>query len=236
MMELTQKLTEIISSGEFSILFLIASFLGGILSSVSPCTLGIIPLIIGYVGGYGDSNKTKTFFQLCSFTFGLAFVLSIIGIICALTGSVFATFGGAYFVLILASIILIMGLNLVEVIELNFTPIVKKFPKGSSTSLFIYPFLIGTLFALASSPCSTPILAGIMSFAVLSKSIILAGLMLFLFSLGQGIVIILAGMFASVLKGMKQFSNISEILIKISGVILIIAALLIYLKIFSKFF
>ena len=236
MTELTQKLTEIISTGEFSIIFLLASFFGGVLSSLSPCTLGIIPLIVGYVGGYSDSNKLKTFIQLCSFTFGLAFILSIIGIICALTGSVFASFGGPYFVLILASFILLMGLNLLGVLDFSFSPIVKKFPKGNSASLFLYPFLIGTLFALASSPCSTPILAGIMSFAVLSKSIVLAGLMLFLFSIGQGIVIILAGMFASLLKGMRQFSNISEILIKISGAILILAAISIYFKVFSRFF
>lgn len=234
--EFTNRLVEYIGQGEFSFAFLLISFLGGILASISPCSIGMLPLIVGYVGGYGDSNKLKTFIQLSSFVFGLAVVLTVIGIICALSGSVFASIGGAYFILFLASLILIMGLNILGLIELNLSPIVKKMPKGNSTSLFIYPFLVGILFAFAASPCSTPILAGIMGFAALSKNILLAALMLLLFSLGQGVIVVLAGVFTSFLKGVKKFSNISEILMKISGILLIIAAIIIYIKVFSKFF
>ena len=235
LLELTNKLVEYLSTGEFSIVFLIVSFLGGILASISPCSIGMLPLIVGYVGGYGDSNKKKTFLQLSSFVLGLAFILSIIGVICALTGSVFVSIGGAYWVLFLASLIMVMGLNLLGIIELNLSPIVKKIPKGNSASLFVYPFLVGTLFAFAASPCSTPILAGIMSFATLTKNMIIAGLMLLFFSLGQGVVVILAGIFTSFLKGVRNFANISEILVKISGILLILGAILIYIKVFSKF-
>ena len=207
--QLTNNLSYYIQTGEFSLVFLLVSFLGGILASLSPCSIGMLPLIVGYVGGYGDSDKFKTFLQLSSFTLGLAVVLSIIGVICAVTGSVFVSIGGSYWIIFLASFILVMGLSLLGLIELNISPIVKKIPKGKSTSLFVYPFLVGALFAFAASPCSTPILAGIMSFATLSKNIILAMLMLLLFSIGQGIVVILAGVFTSFLKGLKNFSNIS---------------------------
>ena len=234
--QLSVNLAQYLQSSESIFLFLLISFLGGVLSSVSPCSLGMIPLIVGYVGGYGDSNKFKTFVQLSSFVLGLAVILSIIGIICALTGKVFVSFGGAYWVIFLASLILIFGLNLLGVIELNFSPLVKRFPKGNSTSLFVYPFIIGVLFAFAASPCSTPILAGIMSFAALSKNLFLAGLMLFCFSIGQGIVVVLAGIFTSFLKGIRNFSSISEVLMKLSGVLLIIGAILIYVKVFSVFF
>lgn len=233
--QISSSLAQYMQTSEFSIIFLLVSFLGGILSSISPCSLGMIPLVVGYVGGYSDTNKFKTFIQLSSFVLGLAVVLTIIGIICALTGNVFASFGGAYWVLFLASLILIFGLNLLNLIELNLTPIVKRIPKGNSTSLFIYPFIVGALFAFAASPCSTPILAGIMSFATLTNNIILAGLMLLCFSIGQGVVVILAGIFTSFLKGIRNFSSISEILMKISGVLLILGAILIYIKVFSKF-
>lgn len=234
--QITQNTINYLSMGEFSLWFLPIAFLGGILASISPCSIGMLPLIVGYVGGYGDSNKFKTFLQLSSFVLGLSVVLTIIGVVCALSGSVFASVGGAYFILFLASFILIMGLNLLNLLELNFSPIVKKIPKGNSASLFVYPFLIGILFAFAASPCSTPILAGIMGFAALSKNITLAALMLLCFSLGQGVIVILAGIFTSFLKGVKKFSNVSEVLMKISGVLLILGAILIYIKIFSKFF
>lgn len=233
--QITTNLTQYMQ-GDFSILFLLVAFLGGILASISPCSIGVIPLIIGYVGGYGEENKLKTFLQLFSFVLGLSFVLSIIGVICAVTGNVFTSIGGSYWVIFLASLIFVMGLNLLGVININFSPIVKRMPKGNSKSMFLYPFLVGILFAFASSPCSTPILAGIMSFAALSKNLILAGLLLLCFSLGQGVIVILAGVFTSFLKGLKNFSNISDILIKISGVLLILGAFLIYFKVFSRFF
>ena len=205
--QLTEKLGSYISSGQFSFLFLVVSFLGGVLSSVSPCSIGVLPLIIGYVGGYGDSDKFKTFIQMCSFVFGLGVVLSVIGIICALTGSVFTSIGGAYWILFIASFVFVMGLNLLGVIELPMPAIVKKLPKGNSASLFMYPILVGILFAFATSPCSTPILAGIMGFASLTKNIALSGLMLLCFSLGQGIIVILAGVFTSFLKGLINFAQ-----------------------------
>ena len=37
-------------------LLIVASFVGGILASVSPCSLAMLPLIIGYVGGYSKEN------------------------------------------------------------------------------------------------------------------------------------------------------------------------------------
>lgn len=234
--QFVNNLAQYLQNSEFSLVFLLISFLGGVLSSISPCSIGMLPVIVGYVGGYGDSDKLKTFIQLLSFVFGLSVVLSIIGVICALTGNVLSAFGGNYFVLFLASLILILGLNLLGLVELNMAPIVKKIPKGNSTSLFLYPFLVGSLFAFASSPCSTPILAGIMGFATLSKSIFLASLMLLFFSLGQGVIVVLAGLFASFIKGVKNFSNISEILMKISGILLVVASFLIYVKIFGRFF
>lgn len=234
--ELSDKLASYMTTGNFSLLLLCASFLGGVLSSISPCSIGMIPLVVGYVGGYGDKDKFKTFIQLTSFVFGLSVVLSVVGIICAITGNVFTSISGPYWIIILSSLILVMGLNLLGIIDINISPLVKRFPKGKSTSLFVYPFIIGALFAFATSPCSTPILASIMSVATLSKSLFMAGLMLLFFSLGQGLIVVLAGVFASFLKGIKSFSSVSEVLMKISGALLVVASLLIFVKVFSKFF
>ncbi len=227
----SNSLVQYMQQGEFGI-----SFLGGVLASISPCSIGVLPLIVGYIGGYGDTDKFKTFIQLLSFVLGLSCVLTAIGIFCALTGNVFSAIGGVYWILFLASLILVMGLNVLGIIELNISPIVKKIPQGNSNSLFVYPFLVGCLFAFAASPCSTPILAGIMGFATLTKNILLAALMLLFFSLGQGLIVVLAGVFTTFVKGVKKFANVSEILLKISGILLVIASFVIYFKVFSRFF
>lgn len=124
--EIIKEIVLKMQTGEFSLLFLAVSFLGGALASLSPCSIGILPIIVAYVAGYGEKDNTgecsnsgkgrisanlKTFFQLLFFVLGLSAVLSIIGVACALTGKVFMAIGGPYLILIMASLILVMEIG-----------------------------------------------------------------------------------------------------------------------------
>ena len=217
----------------FSVAMLFISFLGGVVASISPCSLAMLPLIIGYVGGYSKNTPKRTFIQLCSFIFGTAIVFTIIGVICALTGKVFAPIFGTYFTLIIASLLMVMGLKLLGVLDFELPTLVKTLPMNNNNSLFLYPILIGMLFALAGTPCSTPILAGIMAFTAMGKSLLLAILMLFLFSLGQGMILVIAGLFTTGLKQVKAISAYSEIILKISGFLLLCVSIFLFWKVFS---
>ena len=208
------------------------SFLGGLIASVSPCSLSMLPLIVGYVGGYSDEKPTKILVQMMFFVLGASIVFSIIGIICALTGKIFV--GNPYFSLIVASIILIMGLNIVGVLEFQMPVLIKEIPQNNFNNDFLYPILLGAVFAIIGTPCSTPILASIMAFASMSANIAQSVLMLFLFSLGQGLILIFAGWLTSKIKSSgEKFYNFSEKIMKISGILLILIAIFIYYKIFS---
>ena len=214
-------------------LLLIGSFAGGIIASISPCSLAMIPLIIGYIGGYSKETPFRTLLQLCCFILGTAIVFTLIGIACALTGNVFASALGGYFTVLMASLLLVMGLKLLDILNFEFPTIIKSMPANSTRSVFLYPILLGIVFALAGTPCSTPILAGIMAFAAIGKNLSLAILMLFLFALGQGLILILAGLFTSSIKSMKALAILTEGLLKISGLLLVLVAGYLYWKTFS---
>lgn len=214
-------------------LLLVASFIGGILASISPCSLAMLPLIVGYIGGYSKETPFITFIQLCCFILGTSIVFTIIGIICAVTGNVFASAFGSYFTLIVASLLLIMGLKLFGLLDFEIPTIIKAMPQNKNNSIFLYPVLLGITFALAGTPCSTPILAGIMAFAAIGKNIGMAILMLFLFSIGQGLILIIAGLFTSGLKSMKSMACMSECFLKISGILLIAVSLYMYWRVFA---
>ncbi len=222
--------------GDFSFLILLLCFLGGIVSSLSPCGIGMLPVVVSYIGASPEQKVSKSFIQILFFILGLAVTLTVIGIIAALTGQVFGAGKRVYFVLALTSLILIFGLNLIGLLDINFPVLVKKFPQSDKHNAIIYPFILGLVFAFATTPCSTPILAGIMAAASLSANIAYAALMLFLFSLGQGMIILVAGLFTSVLKNLSTFARYTEILTKISGIILILFALFLYYKVFNQFF
>ncbi len=215
-------------------LLFIGSFLAGILASLSPCSLGILPLIIGYVGGYSKGSNKKLFIQMISFSVGLSLVLSIIGVLCAISGRAFISIASPIVILLFASVIIILGLNLIGILDIHFPAIIKKMPQNKNGGLFIFPFLVGMFFALAASPCSSPILASIMAVATISNSIFFSIMLLFSFALGQCVIIIVFAMFTSVLKHSATFAKFSEILIKFSGILLILAGLYIFYVIFSN--
>ena len=199
---------------------------------VDRAPIDISPMIIGYIGGYSDEKPSKTLVQMIFFVLGTAVIFTLIGIICAITGKVFVSFAGGYFGLFIAAIVLIMGLKLVGVLDFELPVMIKEIPQNKAQSTYLYPILLGAVFALAGTPCSTPILAGIMAFASLSANIVNAIIMLFLFSIGQGLILILAGFLTSRLKNWQNFYKISDILMKISGILLILASIYIFYKIF----
>ncbi|MBR1754276.1 cytochrome c biogenesis protein CcdA [bacterium] len=224
------------SGNNVSLLVLLISFLGGVIASVSPCSLAMLPIIVGYIGGYSDNKPLRTFIQMIFFVIGMSVVFSLVGVICAITGRVFISFAPTYFLLIIASLLLVMGLNIIGVLEINLPVLVKQMPTSNKKGIFLYPMLLGIIFAFAGTPCSTPILAGIMSVAAISDNIVYAVMMLFLFSLGQGVILVAAAVFTSMVKGLRNFAHVTNLLLKISGIFLILAALFIYYKVFSPYF
>lgn len=227
-----EELLNIFSNQTSIYMMFLASFIGGVISSISPCSLSMLPLIIGYIGGFSDEKPAKTLVQMIFFVLGTSIVFSLIGIFCALTGKIFI--GNPYFALIIASVILVMGLNILGVIEFQLPVIIKKIPQNNFNNEFVYPILLGAVFALIGTPCSTPILASIMAFASISANMTNSVIMLFLFSAGQGLIFILAGFLTSKFKHSNDnFLKISETIMKISGILLIIVSIYIYYKIFS---
>lgn len=226
-----ENLTQLFSTQSSIYILFGAAFLGGLISSISPCSLSMLPLIIGYIGGYSDEKPLKTLLQMIVFVIGSGIVFSIIGAICALTGKMFI--GNPYFALIVASIVMIMGLKILGFLEFDLPPIIKEIPKNEFNNDFLYPLILGAVFALIGTPCSTPILASIMAFASISAKISSAVIMLFLFSIGQGLILILAGFITSKIKTSEKFYQLSEKIMNFSGILLILVSLYIFYKIFG---
>ena len=214
--------------GEFSLLILALCFLGGVVASLSPCGIGMLPIVVSYIGSSSEKRTSKNLLQIVFFILGMSICLTAIGLVCALTGQIFDATNRVYFVLILTSLILIFGLNLVGLLDINFPVLVKKFPQSNKHNFITYPLLLGMVFALAASPCSTPILAGIMAAASMSANLLYAALM-------QGMIILVAGLFTSVLKKLSSAAKYTDILTKVSGIILILFAIFLYYKVFSRF-
>ncbi len=217
------------------IIYLLA-FLGGVITSISPCSIGLLPVIVSFIIGKKEEaevHHTRSILQIFFFLVGLSLMLTAVGVFCALTGQVFGSHSGPYWGLIMASLILIFGLNMLEFIEIPMPVIVKTLPQNKNHNIVVYPMLIGMLFAFATTPCSTPILAAILAYASVKANLANAAILLFLFSLGQGSILVIAALFTSLFKQILKLNKVSGILLKVSGVILILTSIYLYLKIFE---
>ena len=126
-----------------------AAYLGGVVATASPCILASIPLVIGFVGGYAGGNKKQAFFYSLTFVVGLAIVMSILGAVASLMGTMFGDVG-TYWYFVVAVILMAMGLQLSGVINLNLGGNTQRFlPQRTG---LIGALILGGLFGLCSPP------------------------------------------------------------------------------------
>ena len=167
---------------------ILVALIAGIIASFTPCALSSIPLIIGYVGGYNETDKKKPLIYSLVFSLGLAITLTILGILSATIGRMFIGIGSWWYI-ILGIIMLTVGLQMLEIIKIGSNACgVPKKSKG-----IIGAFLLGILGGIFSTPCSTPVLIAILAFVAEKGNILLGGVLLLVYSIGHSILVIIAG-------------------------------------------
>jgi len=178
-----------------------ASYLGGVVATASPCILASVPLVIGFVGGYAGGNKKQAFFYSLTFVVGLAVVMSALGAVAALMGTMFGQVG-TYWYFVVAVILMVMGLQLSGLINLKLGGASQKYlPRRTG---LIGALILGALFGLVLSPCASPVLAVILTLAAVKGEVAYGSSLLFAYALGQGTLVILAGTFTGVIENFLQ--------------------------------
>jgi len=213
-----------LAKGGLSILILV--FLGGLMTSLSPCILSMLPVMLGYIGGLEKPTKTKGFITSTSFVLGLAVTFAILGIIASLLGKVFGQIGPAW-LYIIGFFSIIMGLQLIGVININL-PGLQAMPEKKGGVLG--SFGVGLLFGLVASPCATPVLAVLMTYVAGQGVLWYGALLLFIYGLGHGIPLIIAGTFTAVLKSLPRLQKWGHYITYLSGGLLIVLGLYFFIR------
>lgn len=208
--------------GQRSLLTLVLVFFGGIVTSISPCILSMVPLLVGYIGGYGEGKRSRGFILSSSFVVGLAITFAVLGFIAAYFGQVFGQVGAVWYY-ILAAVAIVMGLQLLGVLSFNLPGLkeipVKKAGLGGS-------MIMGMLFGLVASPCATPVLAVIITYAAVQAEPFYGSGLLFIYGIGHGLPLLVAGTFTGLARNMPKINRYTRYLSYFSGFILIAIGLI----------
>ncbi len=170
------------------------AFTGGLIASVSPCVLALLPVQLSYLGAQQQQRPNPG--TVLQFALGVVTAYTILGYFTSLAGALIIDHRG---VLLTAAgvIVIAMALQLkgwgphLSWHRLNLGVFAEKTWINRLSS---GPFLIGLTFALVTSPCASPVLAAVLSASAAVGSPPLAVVSMVLYALGYSMVILLAGL------------------------------------------
>jgi cytochrome c-type biogenesis protein len=177
----------------------------------------------------GQKDTKRAFRLSLTFAAGAAVTFTALGVIASIAGRLMGT-SASWWYIILGVLMVLMALQtwgIFEIIPSSYL-ISKNTKKG-----FAGAFIAGILGGVFSSPCSTPVLIALLAIVAGKGSIVWGILLLLLYSIGHGILAIIAGTsigFVQKLSSSERYGKASTILkIVMGALILLIGFYMFYL-------
>ncbi len=209
-------------------LTLLMVFIGGLLTSFGPCSLSLLPITIAYLAGF--KNKQNPLQKTISFCSGIVISLVILGSLSGFLGKIYGQLPG-FFSIFISLLAIMMGLNLLGFLKFSL-------PSGPDPEIWtnqvppaLAPVSAGLAFGLASSPCTTPVLAVLLAWVAKQGNPLSGIIFLGSFAIGQIIPLFIAGTFAASIPKLLSLRPIGKWVPPISGLILLTIGLISLLSI-----
>jgi thiol:disulfide interchange protein DsbD len=185
-------------------------FLGGVLTSLTPCIYPMIPITAAIVGGQtiGGERRPKRMVAALSLSYaiGLAAVYATLGLIAGLTGTLFGSISSnpwAYFTM--ANLLMIAALAMFDVIPVRLPASwTQRAATAGSGGRVAGTFAMGAASGLVAAPCSAPVMIGVLAWVSATQSAALGFLYLFVFSIGMTTLLIIIGLSAGAVTSLPR--------------------------------
>ena len=231
----------------------VIAFSAGVLSFLSPCVLPLIPVYASLITGMSakelsqeTSQSTRSKLRLTATVKGIMFVIGF-SIIFMLLGTTVSFMGNLFFDSIqwierIGGVVLIaLGLHMIGLFKIPRLEKQIRFDMAKRNSGKFGPLVVGMAFGAGWTPCIGPILAGILTIAASSSSVVTGASLLGVYSLGLAIPFLVSAIaidrflvfFTKIKSKMLWIEKISGILFVVFGIVLLTGSL-VYLNNFFK--
>ncbi|MHC1755200.1 MAG: cytochrome c biogenesis CcdA family protein [Methanosarcina sp.] len=213
----------------FSDFLPVAAFFAGVVSVLSPCILPVIPAVFAY-----STEKGK--FRPLAIVLGLSLSFTSMGIITSLFGATLTSYLDLLYIfaevlLITMGISLLFDLNIFNVFG-NFSSLANSKKEGLFGGL-----LLGLSLGIVWLPCVGSVLGSILTMVAVSGKVTYGALMLFIYSIGFSIPMLLVAYSASFSsKRLQKVSKYGFPLKKAAGLIVLgVGFYMVYQNHFNSF-
>ncbi len=187
--------TKLLESGQWIVAAGLV-FLGGLLTSLTPCVYPLIPITVGVFGARQASSRGRAFVLTSAYVNGMGLVFAILGVVAGMTGKAFGSaLGNPFVVTGLALFMLVLASSMFGAFEL-------ALPSGLALKLnnvggggLLGAALMGSVAGFLAAPCTGPTLAGLLAWISKTQDPTLGGVLLYIYALGIGVPFFIIGVF-----------------------------------------
>ena len=203
-------------------------FIGGVLTSLTPCIYPMIPITASLVGGQSGvtASRWRPLSLTLSYVLGLALVYAALGLFAGLSGTLFGTVStNPWLYFGMANLLIIAALAMVDVIPVRLPQgLAQRAANAGSGGQLVGTFAMGAASGLVAAPCSAPVMAAVLTWVSTTHSAVLGFVYLFVFSLGMSTLLVAVGVSAGTLSRLPRAGSWMMWVKKIFAIIMLGAA------------
>ena len=175
------------------LLAFILIFLGGLALNLTPCIYPLIPITISYFGGQAAGKPSRAFFLALTYVFGMSITYSILGMIAAMTGSLFGSaLQNPVIVLFIAAVLIGLSTSMFGLWEFRL-PMFLTRRTGTAKQGYWGALFMGLTVGIVAAPCIGPFVLGLLTYVGEMGRPVLGFFMFFTLAWGMGVPFIALG-------------------------------------------
>ncbi len=208
-----------------SLLAFLLVYLGGVVTSFTPCVYPMVPITVGFMGGQVGNSRLRTVALLLCYVLGIAVTYAALGAAAALTGATFGTFANNPWVyVVVAVVIALFGLAMMDLFTLPL-PTFLTSRTGEARRGFVGAAVMGLTAGLVAAPCTAPVLGAVLVYVAGQQNVLFGVSLLFVFAIGLSTLLVLVGLFTGLVANLPASGPWMERLKRGFGAVMVLVAL-----------
>jgi thiol:disulfide interchange protein DsbD len=215
---------------------LLVVFLGGLALNLTPCVYPMITITVSYFGATGgERNLGRAFLAALVYCAGIVLMYSTLGLVAALTGSLFGALLQSPVVLIGIAVLLVaLALSLFGLYEIQPPQVLLQRATGLSAKAgFVGVFFLGAMIGIIAAPCLAPFVVALLAFVGQTGNPWVGWWLFFVFACGLGLPYLVLGTFSGLLARLPRSGMWMVWVKRVFGCVLVVVAVLLVQPLFK---